>query len=76
MLQPVTHTFMISTVYVGMPLGSGDVGPWSITMSDLLHFSPQIRFGSSTASFPVHKHMNHVKKKKEKEGLSLQLKLG
>jgi len=46
MSHPLTHMFMISTVYVGMPLGSGAVGPWFITISDLLHFSPHIRFGS------------------------------
>jgi len=46
MSHPLTHMFMISTVYVGMPLGSGAVGPWFITISDLLHFSPHIRSGS------------------------------
>lgn len=24
----LTHRFIICTVYVGMPLGNGDVGPW------------------------------------------------
>lgn len=76
MLQPVTHTFMISTVYVGMPLGSGDVGPWSITMSDLLHFSPQIRFGSSTASFPAQAHESCKEKKKGKRVFKLVTKVG
>lgn len=39
MLQPLTHVFAISTVYVGMPLGSRSVGLWFICITDLLHFS-------------------------------------
>lgn len=53
MSQPETQTFIISTVYVGIPLGRGAVGPWFITISDFEHLSPHIRVVST--SFPAPK---------------------
>lgn len=59
--QPVVQTFMISTVYVGMPLGRGAVGPWVITMSDVEHLSAHILFGCTSTS--AESAQNNIKAK-------------
>lgn len=51
MSLPEVHTFMISTVYVGIPFGSDSVAPWIITISDFEHLSPHMRSGF-TPAFP------------------------
>jgi hypothetical protein len=55
---------MISTVYVGIPFGSGAVEPWLITMSDLVHLSPHILSGSNLSSVAaqlvLHKKTNSI----------------